>query len=617
MDFKNDKERLDYLHSLVEVLPETPGVYRYYNDKGVIIYVGKAKNLKRRVSSYFMNKNHNLKTRVLVSKICDIKHIVVDSESDAFFLENNLIKKYQPHYNILLKDGKTYPWIVVKSEPFPRVFITRNVIKDGSTYFGPYSSSIQVRAVLDMIKKLYPIRSCSLDLHDEKIKRGTYKVCLKYHIHNCCAPCESLVDEYTYMNYINDIRNVLRGNSSVVIKAYKQQMMDYAEAMEFEKAQDMKLKLDLLSNYQSKSTVSVNASLNIDVFSFVQNNEKTSCYINFIKVVNGAIINSFTMEYATKLEEEPEELLSYAIDEVKSRIGLLAREIVVPFIPDVQFENVKFTIPQSGDKKSILELSEKNARMYKLELVKRESIKNQDSRENRLLQLIKESLNLKDLPRHIECFDNSNIQGTNAVAGCVVFKDCKPAKDEYRKFNIKTVEGPDDYASMYEVVYRRYSRLVEERKPLPDLIVADGGLGQMEVMRQATEVALGLNIPILGLVKDNKHRTRELLMGFPPKTIGLGKNDQIFKFFTRMQDEVHRFAISFHRDKRSKSMLTSSLDTIAGIGPKTKQLLLQKYKSVANIEKRSLDELQQYVGIAKARLLFSYFHGNETNKEEQ
>ena len=616
MEFRSDKERLEYLHSLVEVLPETPGVYRYYNDKGVIIYVGKAKNLKRRVSSYFMNKNHNLKTRILVSKIYDIKHIVVDSESDAFFLENNLIKKYQPHYNILLKDGKTYPWIVIKSEPFPRVFMTRNVIRDGSIYYGPYSSSIQVRAILDMIRKIYPIRSCSLDLQKEKIEQGRYKVCLKYHIHNCCAPCEMYVDEETYSGYIVDIRNILKGNVSSVIKMYKQQMYELSENLEFEKAQKVKEKIDLLCNYQSKSTVLVNSSLNVDVFSFIQSQDKATCYINYIKVNNGSIINSFTMEFQTQLEEEPQELLSYGINEVLTRVGSLSREVIVPFLPDVDFENVKFVVPVAGDKKNLLELSEKNARMYKLELVKQESIKNRDSREEKLMQVIKESLNLSVLPHYIECFDNSNIQGTSAVAGCVVFKDCKPAKDEYRKFNIKTVEGPDDYASMYEVVYRRYSRLVSENKPLPDLIVADGGVGQMEVMRQATEEALGLHIPILGLAKDNKHRTSEILLGFPPKVIGIGKNDQMFRFFTRMQDEVHRFAITFHREKRSKNMLSSTLDEITGIGPKTKQQLLLKFKSVANIEKADLEQLKSVVGQAKAQILYNALHKSDESVEK-
>lgn len=610
-----NEERLKYLHSLVSVLPELPGVYQYFDKTDKIIYVGKAKNLKRRVSSYFFNKKHNLKTKILVSKIFNIRHIVVDSENDAFILENNLIKKYQPRYNILLKDGKTYPWIVVKQESFPRVFMTRNVVKDGSIYYGPYSSITQLRAIIDMINKIYPIRSCSLDLSNEKIKQGKYKICLKYHIKNCCGPCEGYISEEEYLKYISDIRNILRGNTSVVISAYKQQMMQYAENLEFEKAQDLKRKIELLSDYQSKSVVSVNSSLNIDIFSVIDgfneqdNDGSTKIYfVNFMKVVNGSVVNSFTMEFHNQLDEEPSEILSYAIEEVKNRVKTLSKDIVVPFNPDVEFENINFIIPQSGDKKNLLELSKKNAMMYKLEKVKQNSIKNRDSREDKLLKLIKESLNLEKLPRHIECFDNSNIQGTNAVAGCVVFRDCKPSKDEYRKFNIKTVEGPDDYASMYEVVYRRYSRLKEEGSEMPDLIIADGGVGQMEVIRQATVEALGLDVTIMGLAKDNKHRTKEILIGFPPKVIGIAKNDQIFKFFTRIQDEVHRFAISFHRDKRSKNMLKSELDDIAGVGPKAKELLLSKFKSVNNIKTAELQHLIDVIGQSKAAIIYNHFH---------
>lgn len=612
----NNEERLEYLRSIIAILPETPGVYQYFDKTGKIIYVGKAKNLKRRVSSYFLNKKHNLKTTVLVSKIFDIKHIVVNSENDAFFLENNLIKKYQPHYNILLKDGKTYPWIVVKNEPFPRIFQTRNLVKDGSLYFGPYSSIIQLRAIIDMLKKLYPLRSCNLDLNDEKIKQGKYKICLKYHIKNCAGPCEGHISAEEYQSYISDVRSILRGNISQVVSAYKTQMMQYADNLEFEKAQDYKHKIELLSEYQSRSVVSVNSSLNVDVFSVVEGSDNAAkaekvFYVNFIKVANGSVINSFTMEYHNQLDEEATEILSYAIEEVKDRVGLLSREIVVPFKPDIDFENVHFTIPQSGDKKNLLDLSVKNAMMFKLEKIKQEGIKNNDTREERLLAVIKECLNLSTLPRHIECFDNSNIQGTNAVAACVVYRNCKPAKSEYRKFNIKTVEGPDDYASMYEVVYRRYSRLKEEGAEMPDIIIADGGIGQMEVIRQATEEALGLHITIMGLVKDNKHRTKELLLGFPPKVIGVAKNDQIFRFFTQVQDEVHRFAISFHRDKRSKSMLQSELDELKGIGPKTKELLISHFKSVANIKNVTFEQLVSVLGQSKATVVYNYYHPGE------
>lgn len=612
----NDEERLKYLHSIVAVLPETPGVYQYFDKSGKIIYVGKAKNLKRRVSSYFLNKKHNLKTTVLVSKIFDIKHIVVNSENDAFFLENNLIKKYQPHYNILLKDGKTYPWIVVKNEPFPRIFQTRNLIKDGSLYFGPYSSIIQLRAIVDMLKKLYPLRSCNLDLNNEKIKQCKYKVCLKYHIKNCAGPCEGNISEEEYQSYIADIKNILRGNISQVVGVYKSQMMQCADNLEFEKAQEYKHKIELLSEYQSRSVVSVNSSLNVDVFSVVEGSDNAEkgnraervFFVNYIKVANGSVINSFTMEYHNQLDEETTEILSYAIEEVKDRVGVLSHEIVVPFKPDIDFENVRFIIPQSGDKKNLLDLSAKNAMMFKLEKIKQEGIKNNDTREEKLLALIKECLNLPTLPRHIECFDNSNIQGTNAVAACVVYRNCKPSKSEYRKFNIKTVEGPDDYASMYEVVYRRYSRLKEEGAEMPDLVIADGGIGQMEVIRQATEESLNLNITIMGLVKDNKHRTKELLLGFPPKVIGIAKNDQIFKFFTQVQDEVHRFAISFHRDKRSKNMLQSELDELKGIGPKSKEMLMKHFKSVANIKNTTFDQLLSVLGQSKATVVYNHFH---------
>lgn len=614
--FSNDKDRLVYLKSKISVLPEMPGVYQYFDSTGKIIYIGKAKNLKKRVSSYFISrKNHTSKTNALVEKIYDIKHIVVNSESDAFFLENNLIKKYQPHYNILLKDGKTYPWIVIKSEPFPRVFLTRNIVRDGSVYYGPYSSSFKARTILDMFSNIYPLRTCSMDVVKSRDSKNN-KPCLKYHIKKCCAPCIGEVDESTYNTYIDDIRDILRGKTNNVIRMYRKKMADAAEALEFELANDYKNIVDILSNYQSRSNVSVSSSLNVDVFSYLSSSVEDTditkanktCFVNYLKVVDGSMINSFTMEFKIKLDETPEEILSYAIEEVRTTAGVLSREVVVPFLPDVEFENVKFTVPQLGDKKSLLELSEKNAMMYRLEKAKEQSIKNQDTKEERLLQTIKECLNLTKVPHHIECFDNSNIQGTSAVAGCVVYRDCKPSKDEYRRFNIKTVEGPDDYASMYEVVYRRYSRLVAENKELPDLIIADGGIGQMEVIRKATEEALGLNIPIMGLVKDNKHRTRELLIGFPPKTIGIGKNDQIFKFFTRVQDEVHRYAIAFHREKRSSLMLNSSLDNIPGIGPKTKELLLNDYKSVANIEKLSVDELAKTIGKSKAGIVYNYFH---------
>ncbi len=604
--FANDQERLDYLKQLVDVLPDDPGVYQYFDRSGKIIYVGKAKNLKRRVSSYFIKNKQTPKTTILVSKICHIHHIVVNSEEDALLLENNLIKQHKPRYNILLKDDKTYPWIAVLNEPFPRVISTRRHVRDGSVYYGPYPSITQMRDLLDIVKQLYPLRQCNLNLSPERIKSGTYKVCLKYHIKLCCGPCEGLITEDKYTEFIDGVRSLLRGNVSPIIKQLKQQMFEAAEAMEFEKAEVLKRKVERLTNYQSKSLVASTSIINADIFSIVHNDDRSESYVNFMRVTQGQILASYTMTFRTQLDEEDDEILSLGILRVRETSGILQREIVVPLAPDTEFKGIQVTIPQSGDKKKLLELSEKNARLYKLELLKQEAIKSRATHEEKLLIQIKELLGLHELPHWMECFDNSNIQGTDAVAACVVYKNCRPSRQDYRLFNIKTVEGPDDYASMYEVVSRRYARLHEEGKGMPDLIVADGGVGQMQVIREALD-DLGLKANIIGLSKDSHHRTNQILVGFPPKVVGIGKSDAVFRFFTRMQDEVHRVAITFHRNKRSKSMITSELDAIKGIGPKAKEALFKQFGGVEAMRRASAEELTNCVGKAKATLILEYF----------
>lgn len=604
--FANDQERLDYLKQLVDVLPDDPGVYQYFDRSGKIIYVGKAKNLKRRVSSYFIKNKQTPKTTILVSKICHIHHIVVNSEEDALLLENNLIKQHKPRYNILLKDDKTYPWIAVLNEPFPRVISTRRHVRDGSVYYGPYPSITQMRDLLDIVKQLYPLRQCNLNLSPERIKSGTYKVCLKYHIKLCCGPCEGLITEDKYTEFIDGVRSLLRGNVSPIIKQLKQQMFEAAEAMEFEKAEVLKRKVERLTNYQSKSLVASTSIINADIFSIVHNDDRSESYVNFMRVTQGQILASYTMTFRTQLDEEDDEILSLGILRVRETSGILQREIVVPLAPDTEFKGIQVTIPQSGDKKKLLELSEKNARLYKLELLKQEAIKSRATHEEKLLIQIKELLGLHELPHWMECFDNSNIQGTDAVAACVVYKDCRPSRQDYRLFNIKTVEGPDDYASMYEVVSRRYARLHEEGKGMPDLIVADGGVGQMQVIREALD-DLGLKANIIGLSKDSHHRTNQILVGFPPKVVGIGKSDAVFRFFTRMQDEVHRVAVTFHRNKRSKSMITSELDAIKGIGSKAKEALFKQFGGVEAMRRASAEELTNCVGKAKATLILEYF----------
>ena len=598
MKYENLKE---HLKTILAAIPEKPGSYQYYDEKGTIIYVGKAKNLKRRVSSYFNKEHDNNKTRVLVKQIRDIKYIVVDTEEDALLLENNLIKQYRPRYNVLLKDDKTYPSIVVKNEYFPRVFQTRNIVRDGSQYYGPYPSVFTAKVMLQMLKELYPIRTCKYPLTPESIAQGRYKVCLEYHIKRCKGPCEGLQSLEEYQKNIAEVKEILKGNISQISKHLYEEMQQLAAEWRFEEAQAVKEKYEVIENYRSKSTVVTPMLHNIDVFSIIE--DGNSAYINFMHIGNGAIVQAYTFEYKKRLDESKEELLSLGIVEMRKRFQSTAREIIVPFELDIDLGNVSFTIPQRGDKRKLLELSEMNVKQYKVDKLKQAEKLNPEQRNTRILKEIQEALHLPKLPAQIECFDNSNIQGSDAVAACVVFKMGKPSKQDYRKFNIKTVVGPDDYASMREVVYRRYKRAIEENAPLPDLIITDGGKGQMEVVREVVEDELGLSIPIAGLAKDNRHRTSELLFGFPPETIGMRLDSPLFHLLTRIQDEVHRFAIQFHKDKRSKSQVKSELDNIKGIGEKTKTLLLRHFKSVKRIKEASLDDLKAVVGEAKAKAL--------------
>lgn len=591
----------EHLKTILAAIPEKPGSYQYYDEKGTIIYVGKAKNLKRRVSSYFNKEHDNNKTRVLVKQIRDIKYIVVDTEEDALLLENNLIKQYRPRYNVLLKDDKTYPSIVVKNEYFPRVFQTRNIVRDGSQYYGPYPSVFTAKVMLQMLKELYPIRTCKYPLTPESIAQGRYKVCLEYHIKRCKGPCEGLQSLEEYQKNIAEVKEILKGNISQISKHLYEEMQQLAAEWRFEEAQAVKEKYEVIENYRSKSTVVTPMLHNIDVISIIE--DGNSAYINFMHIGNGAIVQAYTFEYKKRLDESKEELLSLGIVEMRKRFQSTAREIIVPFELDIDLGNVSFTIPQRGDKRKLLELSEMNVKQYKVDKLKQAEKLNPEQRNTRILKEIQEALHLPKLPAQIECFDNSNIQGSDAVAACVVFKMGKPSKQDYRKFNIKTVVGPDDYASMREVVYRRYKRAIEENAPLPDLIITDGGKGQMEVVREVVEDELGLSIPIAGLAKDNRHRTSELLFGFPPETIGMRLDSPLFHLLTRIQDEVHRFAIQFHKDKRSKSQVKSELDNIKGIGEKTKTLLLRHFKSVKRIKEASLDDLKAVVGEAKAKAL--------------
>ena len=596
-----DEEVLRHIKSILAVIPEKPGCYQYFDEKGTIIYVGKAKNLKRRVSSYFNKQHDSNKTRVLVKQIRDIKYFVVDTEQDALLLENNLIKQYHPRYNVLLKDDKTYPSIVVKNEYFPRIYQTRNIVRDGSRYYGPYPSVYTAKVMLQLIKDLYPIRTCKYPLTPESIREGRYKVCLEYHIKRCKGPCEGLQSLEEYQQNVSEIKEILRGNISQVSKHLYEQMQKLASELKFEEAQKLKEKYEAIENYRSKSTVVPPMLHNIDVFSITEN--EASAYINYLHIGNGAIVQAYTFEYKRRLDETKEDLLTLGIVEMRKRFDSHAREIILPFPIDVELEGVTFTIPQRGDKKKLLELSEMNGKQYKLDKLKQAEKLNPEQRATRLLKEIQDALHLRELPVQIECFDNSNIQGSDAVAACVVFKMGKPSKNDYRKYIIKTVVGPDDYASMKEVVRRRYQRAIEEGSPLPNLIITDGGKGQMEVVRSVIEDELHLSIPIAGLAKDNHHRTAELLFGFPPEPIGMKLDSPLFHLLTRMQDEVHRFAITFHRDKRSKSQNRSELDTIKGIGEKTKIVLLKHFKSVKRLKEADQDEIASIIGPAKARLL--------------
>ena len=594
-------ERDEHIKMILAVIPEKPGCYQYFDEKGTIIYVGKAKNLKRRVSSYFNKEHDSNKTRVLVKQIRDIKYIVVNTEEDALLLENNLIKQYRPRYNVLLKDDKTYPSIVVKNEYFPRVYQTRNIVRDGSQYYGPYPSVFTARVMLQMLKELYPIRTCKYPLTPEAIARGQFKVCLEYHIKRCKGPCEGLQSLEEYQQNMAEVKEILKGNISQISKHLYEQMQSLAAELRFEEAQAIKEKYEVIENYRSKSTVVPPMLHNIDVFSLIE--DERSAYVNYLHIGNGAIVQAYTFEYKKRLEETKEELLSLGIVEMRARFKSTAKEIIVPFELDLPLTNVSLVVPQRGDKKKLLDLSEMNAKQFKVDKLKKAEKLNPEQRTTRLLKEIQEALHLDRLPVQIECFDNSNIQGSDPVAACVVFKMGKPSKADYRKYNIRTVVGPDDYASMKEVVRRRYQRAIEEQTPLPDLIITDGGKGQMEVVRAVVEDELGLRIPIAGLAKDGHHRTAELLFGFPPEPIGMRMDSPLFHLLTRMQDEVHRFAITFHKDKRSKGQVKSELDAIKGIGEKTKVVLLRRFKSLKRIREATFEELKAVVGEAKAKAL--------------
>ena len=615
MTKEENEARLARLKSIVASMPEKPGSYQYYDADHTIIYVGKAKNLKRRVSSYFHREVDRYKTKVLVSKIHDISYTVVNTEEDALLLENSLIKKYNPRYNVLLKDGKTYPSICVTNEFFPRIFKTRHISKSFGTYYGPYSHPASMYAVLDLIKKLYKPRTCHLPLSPEAIGKGQFKPCLEYHIHNCMGPCVGRQSYDEYQENMRQAREILKGNTRQLRDLLYQNMQRLAENLEFEAAERVKQKYILIENYCAKSEVVSHTITDVDVFTITDDDSRNHAFINFLHVKNGAICQSFTYEYKRKLDETDQELLLTAIPEIRERFHSTAREIIVPFDIDWALKDAQFFVPQRGDKKHLLELSEMNCRQYKFDRLKRAEKLNPEQKQTRLMKELQQKLGMEKMPYTIECFDNSNISGTDAVAGCVVFKALKPARKEYRKYNIKTVVGPDDYASMQEVVRRRYTRMIEEGTPLPDLIITDGGKGQMEVVRQVIEDELHLSIAIAGLAKDDRHRTNELLFGFPPKVVGMKTDSELFHILTHIQDEVHRYAITFHRDKRSKHALHSELDDISGIGPKTRDLLLNAFKTVKRMREANLETLQQAIGKSKGALLYLHFHPENASAE--
>ena len=613
MTKQENEERLARLKSIVLSMPEKPGSYQYYDENHTIIYVGKAKNLKRRVSSYFHKEVDRYKTKVLVSKIFDISYTVVNTEEDALLLENSLIKKYNPRYNVLLKDGKTYPSICVTNEYFPRIFKTRHINKKVGTFFGPYPHVGSMYAVLEVIKKLYKPRTCRFPITKEGVAEGKYKPCLEYHIHNCGAPCINKQSYEEYQENMRQAREILKGNTREVSKYLYDLMMKNAELLRFEIAEEYKKKYQLLDEFEAKSEVVSHTITDVDVFTIVNDEANKNAFINYIHVKNGTINQSFTYEYKRKLEESDEELLITAIPEIRERFHSTSKEIIVPFEMEWKLKDATFFVPQRGDKKHLLELSEMNCKQYKFDRLKQAEKLNPEQKQTRLMKELQAKLKLPKLPYQIECFDNSNISGTDAVAGCIVYKGMKPSRKDYRKYNIKTVEGPDDYASMQEVVRRRYSRMIEEETALPDLIITDGGKGQMEVVREVIEDELHLEIPIAGLAKDDRHRTNELLYGFPPQTIALPPESELFKVLTQIQDEVHRYAITFHRDKRSKHALHSELDDIKGIGPKAKEALLSKFKSVKKIKEASQEQLSEVLGPHKAEILAKYFTEKSEN----
>ena len=616
MNKEENEQRLAYLKGIVLNMPEKPGSYQFYDESHTIIYVGKAKCLKRRVSSYFHKEVDRFKTKVLVSKIRDISYTVVNTEEDALLLENSLIKKYNPKYNVLLKDGKTYPSICVTNEYFPRIFKTRTINKRFGTFYGPYPHISSMYAVLDIIKRLYKPRTCRQPITREGINLGKYRPCLEYHIHNCNGPCINKQSYEEYQENMNQAREILKGNTREVGKWIYDLMMKNAELLKFEVAEDLKKKLNLLNEFVAKSEVVSHTIDDVDVFTIVDNEDRKNAYINYIHVKNGTINQSFTYEYKRKLEETDEELLITAIPDIRERFKSKAKEIIVPFEMEWKIKDAEFFVPQRGDKKHLLELSEMNGKQYKFDRLKQAEKLNPEQKQTRLMKELQNKLKLDNLPYQIECFDNSNISGTDAVAGCIVYKGMKPSRKDYRKYNIKTVVGPDDYASMQEVVRRRYSRMIEEKTPLPDLIITDGGKGQMDVVRDIVVGELHLDIPIAGLAKDDRHRTNELLFGFPPQTVGIDVKSELFKLLTQIQDEVHRYAITFHRDKRSKHALHSELDDIKGVGPKAKEALLKRFKTVKAIKESGSEELEEVVGKAKTKILLDYF-GKEVPNQQQ